>query len=100
MHTVTERLWLTEDRQRVVPEGDPAARFLFATPGTRIHAEDARRYGLVSDAGDQEESRPVDQPAGDTPAEDAGAVADDAATKAVTVAPANKQRRAVENKSR
>ncbi len=41
------RLFLTADRSRVVEEGDPHARFLFARPGTRIRAADAERYGLV-----------------------------------------------------
>jgi hypothetical protein len=44
---VDERLWLTADRERVVRDGDPEAAFLFATPGKRISAEDAKRYGLV-----------------------------------------------------
>ena len=41
------RLYLTADRDRVVGEGDPDARFLFAVPGSRIRAEDAERYELV-----------------------------------------------------
>jgi hypothetical protein len=42
----TERLYLNADKSKVVPEGDPEAAFLFATPGTEISAEDAAKYGL------------------------------------------------------
>lgn len=44
---VGERLWLTADQQTVVADGDPAAAFLFAAPGTRVSRDDAERYGLV-----------------------------------------------------
>jgi hypothetical protein len=44
---VGERLWLAEDRETVVADGDAAAAFLLATPGTRLSREDAERYGLV-----------------------------------------------------
>lgn len=43
---VTERLYLTADKERVVAEGDPDAAFLFAAPGSEISAEDAEKYGL------------------------------------------------------
>lgn len=46
--TITERLYLTADKERVVKEGDPGAAFLFATPGKEISAEDAKRYGIAS----------------------------------------------------
>ncbi len=46
MYAVTERLCLTEDG-RLVPEGDPAGRWLFAIPGQSIPMDEARRYGLV-----------------------------------------------------
>jgi hypothetical protein len=42
----TERLYRTED-DRIVPEGDPAARWLFAGAGAEIPAADAARYGLI-----------------------------------------------------
>lgn len=41
-----ERLCLTSD-DRVVAEGDPAARWLYAIPGQRIGRADAQRYGLL-----------------------------------------------------
>lgn len=42
----TERLCRTED-DRLVPENDPDARWLFCIPGARISKADAERYGLV-----------------------------------------------------
>lgn len=44
--TVTQRLWLTADRSRLVVEGDPDAAFLFAIPGHRVPRADAIRYGI------------------------------------------------------
>lgn len=44
---VTERLWLTADRTRVVKDGDAQAAYLLAAPGRQITREDAERYGLV-----------------------------------------------------
>jgi len=41
----TQRLYRTED-DRIVPEGDPDARWLFAAAGTEISAADAAKYGL------------------------------------------------------
>jgi hypothetical protein len=43
----TERLCLTEDQERLVPESDPDARWLFCAVGARISKADAERYGLV-----------------------------------------------------
>ena len=43
---VTERLYLTED-DRVVADGDPDARWLYAVPGKRITLEEAEKYGLA-----------------------------------------------------
>lgn len=44
--TITERLALTED-DRLVPEEDPDARWLFATTGQEIALKDAVKYGLT-----------------------------------------------------
>ena len=44
-----EKLWLTADRSRLVPDGDEEAAFLFSLPGRRIAAADATRYGLVGE---------------------------------------------------
>lgn len=46
MVTVTERLCLTEDG-RLVEETDPAARWLWATPGTQKPRVEAEKYGYV-----------------------------------------------------
>jgi hypothetical protein len=46
MVTMTERLWLTADGSRVVPDGDPAAAVLFATPGDEISEERAAELGI------------------------------------------------------
>ncbi len=41
------KLWLTADRLRVVPDGDPEAAFLFCVPGRAIPLEEAERFGLI-----------------------------------------------------
>lgn len=48
-HEVKERLYLTEDKTRLVPEGDPDARFLYAAAGRRIPEAEARRFGLLDE---------------------------------------------------
>ncbi len=50
------RMYLTEDRTRAVPEGDPEARFLLCTPGTYLSRADAARYGLLPAHSEPEES--------------------------------------------
>lgn len=48
LYKVDRRLWLTADRQRVVEDGDPEARFLLtAGPGDELPMEMAKRYGLA-----------------------------------------------------
>lgn len=49
MHKVDERLYTTEDGSRVVKEGDPEARHLYATPGSEVPLKEAEKYGLVKD---------------------------------------------------
>lgn len=56
MLTATERLWLTADQQRLVPEGHEDAAFLFCTAGQQILRRDALRYGLI----DPTDHDPVD----------------------------------------
>lgn len=41
-----ERLYLTSDRDALVPEGDGAAAFLYAAPGDEIPASAAEKFGL------------------------------------------------------
>lgn len=44
---VDQHWYLTEDKDRVVPEGDPAARWLWATPDMDVPRADAERLGAV-----------------------------------------------------
>ncbi len=44
--TVTERLCLTEDKCRVVPEDSPEARWLWAIPGAKVSRAEAERLGV------------------------------------------------------
>lgn len=46
-YTLTEKLWYTADRSRVVPDGDPEAAFLLGPAGHLITDEEAIRLGLV-----------------------------------------------------
>lgn len=46
MYIVTERLALTEDGQRLVPEEHLDARWLYAIPGQEIPLDEAIQYGL------------------------------------------------------
>lgn len=52
MSTVTvDRAWcLTADRDRVVPETDPEARWLHWRAGDVVPLSEARRLGLVRDS--------------------------------------------------
>ena len=49
--TCTEKLWLTADRSRLVPDGSAEAAFLFCVPGRQIPMRDAVHYGLATMAG-------------------------------------------------
>lgn len=61
--TATERLCLTEDRSRLVPDTDPEARWLFCVPGAAIKRADAERYGLLAPEPEPER----DEPKGEEP---------------------------------
>ena len=45
--TVDKYWYLTEDRTRVVEEGHPESRWLWASPGTQVPRRDAIRYGAL-----------------------------------------------------
>lgn len=45
--TISEHLCLTEDRSRVVPETDPAARWLHWIPGQQVPRAEALRLGAI-----------------------------------------------------
>lgn len=51
MIVADRRLWLTADKARVVEDGDPAAAFLLASPGTEIPVDEAERLGLTEKDG-------------------------------------------------
>lgn len=46
-YTVQERLALTEDGERLVPEDSKEARWLYTIPGRTMSMADAIRFGLV-----------------------------------------------------
>lgn len=58
-YKVSERLAKTED-DRVVPESDPDARWLYAIPGHEIPLEEAERYGLIK-AGEPAEDKAAEK---------------------------------------
>lgn len=43
----TQRLYLTEDKQKLVGEGDKKAAFLYAVPGDEIPDSAVEKFGLV-----------------------------------------------------
>lgn len=45
-YTAKERLFVTEDHGKVVPEGHPDARYLLVAKGGQLTDEDAKKYGL------------------------------------------------------
>lgn len=45
--TVKQHWYLTEDRTRVVEEGHPDSRWLWASPGTEVRLAEAIRLGAV-----------------------------------------------------
>ena len=54
---VKERLYLTED-DRVVPDGDPDVRWLFAALGTEITDAAAAEHGIVDGLAPRPEPEP------------------------------------------
>jgi hypothetical protein len=84
-HKVDRHLYLTKDKDRVVEEGDPASRWLWATPGQMVPLAEAERLGAVKPDSEAESV--------DDDAEQA-----DAPAKRRTPAQ-NKQRKPRENKS-
>lgn len=69
---VTEHWYLTEDKARVVREGDPDGRWLWASPGTAVPRAEALRLGALEAEEPEpepavepeaaEEVEPVDEP--------------------------------------
>lgn len=46
--TIDRHLYLTEDRSRVVEEGDPAGTSLWASPGQQVPRREAERLGALA----------------------------------------------------
>lgn len=46
---LTQRCWLTADKSRVVPDGDPEAAFLYGNEGTLVSEREALELGAISD---------------------------------------------------
>lgn len=58
-HIIVDRhLYLTEDRSRVVEEGDPAGRWLWASPGQEVTRRDAEQLGAVKSAPEPKPDEP------------------------------------------
>ena len=59
-YVATERIWLTADKERVVPDGSAEAAFLLANEGTEVPAAEVERLGLV---GRKAAAKPADKQA-------------------------------------
>jgi hypothetical protein len=88
------KLWLTAEKDELVPDGDERAAFLFCVPGQRVSRADAERYGMFKQ--DADETPDPDEPVVEESTE---AVDDSSEAKAADVAedkqappPANKRR--------
>jgi len=42
-----ENLWLTADKESLVPDGHPDAAFLFSSSGGELSVAEAEKYGLL-----------------------------------------------------
>lgn len=62
MWTADRHLYLTEDGSRVVEEGDPAGRWLWAGPGTEVPKSDAEKLGAIP-AETKQRAQPEDKAA-------------------------------------
>lgn len=88
-----QRLYLTADKDRLVRQDDPAAAFLYCTPGDEIPESAAERFGLVDGRLKAKRSE------GDlAPRPVKVTVARTAKPKAAKAAPAIKEKPAPENK--
>ncbi|WPZ06583.1 hypothetical protein [Pelagerythrobacter marinus] len=81
----TQRLYLTADRKRVVPQGHKDAATLYASPGDEIPQSAAAMFGLVDGAlpekkGSKSTAAPAnkEKQAGSDKQKDAGSAKDDA----------------------
>lgn len=58
--TIDRHLYHTEDQSRVVEEGDPDGRWLWARPGLEVPREEAERLGAVKPEV-KERAKPADK---------------------------------------
>jgi hypothetical protein len=61
------RLYLTQDKSRVVEDGDPEAATLLCAAGGEVPHATAVRYGLVKPASEDSEPDAGREPASETP---------------------------------
>lgn len=69
IYKATERLWLTADKERVVPDGNADAAFLLANEGSEIPADEVERLGLAG----RKASAPAEDKKSEAPANKARA---------------------------
>lgn len=92
--TVDRHLYLTEDKSRVVEEGDPEGRWLWAAPGRQVPLAQAKLLGAIAG-----ESPDGEAPAGEVEdAARAGEAADQEAQATIPVANDNEEEAVVEEK--
>lgn len=79
------RLYLTEDRSRLVEDGDPAARWLYGVKDQRVNAAEAERLGYQPRASERGEETPVTETEikNQEPAEDKAVAKETVSDKAV-----------------
>lgn len=82
--SAVERLWLTESRDRVVPDGHPDAAFLFCSPGDEIPVSTAAAVGLVEGADPEPAEAESEEEAAAEPETAAEATGGDGETAAKT----------------
>lgn len=71
MYIAPVKLWLTEDRKRVVEDGDPEMAHLFLAKGHEIPMEEAIRFGLVKKAKVEKAAEPAEDKKASKPADKA-----------------------------
>jgi hypothetical protein len=96
MVEATEKLWLTAEKDELVPDGDERAAFLFCVPGQRVSQADAERYGMFKPDEPEVDEGPADGEVEKSTEDDGQADETKAAEPAEdkqAPTPANKQRR-------
>lgn len=58
---VDRRMYLTADRSRAVPDGDPEAAFLLCVPGAEMTRALAARYGLLEQPAEEIAEKPAEE---------------------------------------